>query len=212
MRKKEFRQRRPVVWIAGMVVALAVLMQTGCEEGGSEFAVSLRPFYSEGDLQSDPLLTGTWRDKEGEVSFTFEPSAAKEYKLVVTEKEGERETSGEFEAHLVRLGGSLFLDFFPNSIQEGDDFYRIHFVRGHSIARIEIGLYSSEMTFLSASWLKRKIEEKSIDTPHEKVDGVLLLTGTVEEVQDLVFLHAEEEGAFAEPLTLERQRVEEKAQ
>jgi hypothetical protein len=106
----------------------------------------------------------------------------------------------------------MFLDFFPRSIQEGDDFYRVHFVRGHSIARIEIGLGSSEMTFLSASWLQRKIEEKSIDTPHEKVDGSLVLTGTVEEVQDVVFLHAEEEGAFSEALTLERQRVEEEIQ
>jgi hypothetical protein len=212
MRKQKFWQRHPGNWIVGMAVALGSFVQAGCEEGGSEFAVSLQPFYSEVDLQSDPLLAGTWRDKEGDVSFTFEPSAEKEYKLVVIEKEGEKKTSGEFEGHLVRLGGNLFLDFFPKSIEEGGDFYRVHFVRGHSIARIEIGLDSSEMTFLSASWLKRKIEEKSIDTPHEKVDGALLLTGTVEEVQDLVFLHAEEEGAFSEPLTLERQRVEEEIQ
>jgi hypothetical protein len=44
------------------------------------------------------------------------------------------------------------------------------------------------------------------------VDGSLVLTGTVEDVQDLVFLHAGEEGAFSEPLTLERQRVEEAIQ
>jgi hypothetical protein len=212
MRKQSFWQRRSATWIVGLTVALVSFVQAGCDDGGSEFAVSLRPFYSEADLQSDPLLAGTWRDKEGDVSFRFEQSAAKEYKLIVTEKEGEKEKSGEFEAHLVRLGGSLFLDFFPKSIQEGDDFYRVHFVRGHSIARIEIGLGSSEMTFLSAGWLQRKIEEKTIDTPHEKVDGSLVLTGTVEEVQDLVFLHAEEEGAFSEPLTLERQRVEKEIQ
>lgn len=209
MSKQSFWQRHTGIWIVCMAVALVSLLQAGCEDGGSEFAVSLRPFYSEADLQSDPLLAGTWRDKEGDVTFTFEQSAEKEYKLVVKEKEGEKESAGEFEAHLVRLGGNLFLDFFPKSLHEGDDFYRVHFVRGHSIARIEIGLDSSEMTFLSASWLKRKIEEKSIDTPHEKVDGSLVLTGTVEEVQDIVFLHAEEEGAFSEPLTLERQQVEE---
>jgi hypothetical protein len=209
MRKQKFTRKGPGICFAGIAVALISLMQAGCEDGGSEFAVSLQPFYSEADLQEDPLLAGSWRDKEGDVSFTFEQSAPKEYKLVISEKEGEKETSGEFEAHIVRLGGNLFLDLFPKSIQEGDEFYRIHFVRGHSIARIEIGLDSSQMTFLSARWLQRKIEEKSIDTPHEKVDGSLLLTGAVEEVQDLVFLHAEEEGAFSEPLTLERQRVEE---
>ena len=68
------------------------------------------------------------------------------------------------------------------------------------------------IAFFSANWLKVRIEEKSIDTPHEKADGSLLLTGTTEEVQELVFLHADDEGAFSDPLTLERQEVEEKVQ
>jgi hypothetical protein len=155
-------------------------------------------------------LSGTWGDKEGDVSFTFEGGKEKEYKLVVTEKDGDKVTSGEFEAHLIHLGGVTFLDFFPKSNEEGDAFYRIHFFRGHSIARIEIGEDSMQIAFLSASWLTARIEEKSIDTPHEKADGSLLLTGTVEEVQDIVFLHANDEGAFADPFTLERQQGEEK--
>ena len=198
--------------VVGMAVALVSLIQAGCDDGGSDFAVSLQPFYSEAELESDSRLTGIWSDKEGDVSFAFEQSTAKDYKLVVMEKEGEKGASGEFEAHLVRLGGSWFLDFLPNSIQEGDEFYRIHFLRGHSIARVEIGESSMHIAFFNASWLKARIEEKSIDTPHEKADGSLLLTGTTEEVQELVFLHADDEGAFSDPLTLERQEVEEKEQ
>ena len=116
--------------------------------------------------------------------------------------------SGEFEAYLVRLGGTWFLDFFPKSISEGDEFYRIHFLRAHSIARIEIREDSVEMTFLSASWLKKKIEEKSVDTPHEMTDGSLLLTGTTGEVQELAFLFGNDDEAFSDPLTLERHVVE----
>ena len=125
--------------VIGIAFVLAGIVQAGCEDGGGSFAVSLQPFYTKMDLETDSRLGGAWKDKEGDVSFTFEPGAEKEYTLVVTEREGEQVTSGEFEAHLFRLGGSWFLDFFPRSIREGDDFYRIHFLRGHSIARVEIG-------------------------------------------------------------------------
>lgn len=199
-------------WVIGAAVALVSLMAAGCDDGGGVFAVSLQPFYKAADLDSDARLSGSWGDKDGDVTFTFEAGKEKEYKLVVTEKDGDKVTSGEFESHLIRLGGESFLDFFPKSNEEGDAFYRIHFFRGHSIARIEIGEDSMQVAFLSASWLAARIEEKSIDTPHDKADGSLLLTGTVEEVRDLVFLHADDEGAFADSFTLERQQGEEKAQ
>src|SRR5438034_8089848 len=55
-------------------------------------------------------------------------------------------------------------------------------MRAHTIARLEIKQDSIQMAFLSASWLKAKIQEKSVDTPYVKADDALLLTGTTEEV------------------------------
>jgi len=195
-----------------MALALASFAATSCDDGGNPFVVSLQPFYTKVDLEADPGLTGSWTDKEGDVTFTFEAGTEKQYKLVVKEKEGEQETSGEFEAHLIRLGGSWFIDFFPENDSGEDEFHRIHFFRGHSIARVELGQDSLQMAFLSARWVSARIEEKSIDTPHEKVDGSLLLTGTTEELQQLANLYANDEKAFADPLSLERVRVEEDGQ
>jgi hypothetical protein len=192
-----------------VALVLVGFTAAGCEDSGNPFVVSLHPFYMEVDLEAEPGLTGSWRDKEGDVSFTFEEGTEKEYTLVVKEREGGQETSGEFEAHLMRLGGSWFIDFFPKNNNGEDEFHRVHFFRGHSIARVELGQNSMQMAFLSASWLRARIEEKSIDTPHEKTDGSLLLTGTTEEVQELVNLYANDEAAFADPLSLERARVEE---
>jgi len=192
-----------------MALALAGFVAAGCDDSGNPFVVSLRPFYTRVDLEADPGLTGSWRDKEGDVSFTFQEGEEKEYTLVVKEREGDQETSGEFEAHLLRLGGSWFIDFFPKNNNGEDEFHRVHFFRGHSIARVELGQDSMQMAFLSASWLRARIDEKSIDTPHEKADGSLLLTGTTEEVQELANLYANDETAFADPLSLERTRVEE---
>jgi hypothetical protein len=210
-RKMRERLRRGV-WVMGLALALACFSVAGCDDSGNPFVVSLQPFYTKVDLEADPGLIGTWRDKEGDVSFTFEEGAEKEYTLVVKEREGGQETSGEFEAHLMRLGGSIFIDFFPKNNSGEDEFHRVHFFRGHSIARAELGQDSMQMAFLSASWLDARIKEKSIDTPHEKADGSLLLTGTTDEVQELAYLYANDEKAFADPLALERTRVEERGQ
>ncbi len=197
-------------WVMGIALAMTGFAAAGCDDLGNSFVVSLQPFYTKLDLEADPGLAGTWKDQEGDVSFTFEEGAKKEYTMVVKEREGGQETSGEFEAHLMRLGGSWFIDLFPkNTSSRGDEFYRSLSFRGHSIARVELGQDSMKMAFMSGSWLSARIKEKSIDTPHEKADGSLLLTGTTEEVQELANLYANDEKAFAEPLTLERTRVEE---
>jgi hypothetical protein len=209
MIRKICRWPRRGRWLMCLALALAGFAAAGCDDVGNPFVVSLRPFYTKLDLEADPRLIGTWRDPEGDVSFTFEAGTEKEYALVVKEREGGQETSGEFEAHLLRLGGSWFIDFFPKNNNGEDEFHRVHFFRGHSIARVELGQDSMQMAFLSAGWLRARIEEKSIDTPHENADGSLLLTGRTEEVQELANLYANDEKAFADPLTLERTRVEE---
>ncbi len=205
------KQPRPW-WAIGMALALVSLVAAGCDDSRNPFVVSLQPFYVKADLEADPGLVGTWSDTEGDVNFTFEAGAEKEYTLMVKEREGEQETSGEFQVHLIRLGGSWFIDLFPQSNSTGDEFYRVHFLRGHSIARIELRQDTMQMAFLSAGWLSARIEEKSVDTPHEKADGSLLLTGTTEEVQELAYLYANDEKAFADPLCLERTRAEEGGQ
>ncbi len=199
-------------WAICVTLALVGFAAAGCDDSGNPFVVSLRPFYTKVDLEADPGLVGTWRDDEGYVSFTFQQGTEKEYTLVLKEREGGQETSSEFEVHLMRLGGSWFIDFFPKGNSGVDEFYRVHFFRGHSIARVELGQDSMQMSFLSASWLSARIHEKSIDTPHERADETLLLTGTTEEVQELAYLYANDEKAFAEPLSLERTRVEEDGQ
>src|SRR5579863_6049992 len=114
------------------VLAVASFVPAGCDSGGNPFVVSLQPFYTEIDLEADSRLNGTWSDKEGDVTFSFEQGTEsgkeKEYKMVVTEKDGTRELSGEFDVRVLRLGSARFLDIYPNSNNEGSEFYRIHFI------------------------------------------------------------------------------------
>lgn len=99
--------------VLGFVAALGSLVVGGCD-GGNEFALSLQPFFAPADLETDQALPGVWATKEGDVTFTFEQGEGKEYKLVVKETDGGEGTTSEFEAHLVRLGSCMFLDFLPS--------------------------------------------------------------------------------------------------
>ena len=192
------------------------IVATGCDSDGSPFITSLQPFYTQLDLEPDSRLNGMWSNKEGDVTFSFEErkeeGKAKEYKLVVMERDGEQEMSGEFEARVVRLGAFDFMDIYPQSSKEGNEFYRAHFTRAHTIARVEISQNSIQMAFLSARWLKAKMDEKSVDIGYVKVEDTLMLTGTTEEVQEVVFSHANDDGAFADSVLLEKQRIEKEEQ
>ena len=200
-------------WLIGATLALVSIVPTGCDSDGNPFVMSLQPFYTQLDLEADSRLNETWTDKEGDVTFAFEQGREKgkekEYELVVKEKDGEQQVSGKFDVRLVQLGAFWFLDIYPQNNEGKSEFYRMHFIRAHTITRVEIKQDSIQMAFLSASWLKAKIEENSIDTPHVKASDALLLTGTTEELQELVFRYANDDQAFADPLLLERQRPEE---
>jgi hypothetical protein len=203
-------------WLLVAALAVGSIAATGCDGDGALFVVSLQPVYTQLDLEADSRLNGMWSDKEGDVTLSFEQGTENgkenEYKLVVKEKNGEQEESGEFEARVVRLGTYYFLDIYPQSSKEGSDFYRLHFTRAHTFARVEINEDSIQLAFLSASWLEAKMDEKTVDTPCVKVDDELLLTGTTEEVQELVFSNASNDEAFADPVLLERHPAGEEGQ
>jgi hypothetical protein len=185
----------------GLFLALGSLLMSGCDEG-SGFVLSLQPAYTELDLDLDSGLNGTWAGDDGDVTFYFEQSEGRAYKLVVTEKTEGEPAAGEFQAHLLHLGAYSILDILPTGDPAGSPFYNMHLLRGHSFARVEFHQDSLQLTFFSGSWLKKKIEDHSVDVPHQESDGTLLLTGTTQEVQDLLFLYANDGEAFPDPLVL----------
>lgn len=184
-------------------VVLFGLCTSGCDDDVG-FALSLQPIYSEADLVLDSHLNGTWTDKDGDVTFNFQQTDGNVYKLVVTENEGGKESSAEFQAHLIRLGAHLFVDALPETSPNGSAFLLMHVLRAHSIARLEFTGDTMEMAFFNAAWLKKK----SVDISSQNVDGTLLLTGTTEEVQNLLYLHENDDDAFLEPISLTRQELQ----
>lgn len=200
------RKRTGAVCLA-IALAIGSLGMSGCDES-SGFALSIEPSYTSADLESDQALAGKWTTTEGDVTFSFEQGQGKEYKVVVKERDGDKVTSAGFETHLMRIGAFFFLDFLPNAEVEGSDFFKMHLFRAHSIARAELSRDTLRMAFFDATWLQKKIDEKSVDVSYQKTDGMLLLTGTTEEVQNLLLLHGNDDTAFPDPVNLARQEVQ----
>lgn len=189
---------------AATLLAL-VLLLVGCDGGpsGNPLVPCLHPLFTEADLDFDPALVGVWVEKEGEVTFTFEKSDGMAYRLTITEDGKADKASAQFEAHLVRLGGFWFLDLYPGAL-EGDEFDKLHLLRIHSIARVWLVGDHLRLGFLDSQWLREKIDEKSVQIDHQKLEGALVLTAPTDDLQSLAFRYANNEQAFPEPMTLER--------
>lgn len=190
----------------GVFLVLGGLSMTGCDDEGP--VLSLGPFYSQLDVESDQRLSGSWTDPDGDLTFTFQEDEGNEYRLMVTETQEGSKSSAEFEAHLLRLGPYWFLDFLPVISPQGNSFWQMHMFRAHSVAKIEVSQDTLQIAFFDGSWLRKQIDENNLDISYQWTDGALLLTATTEEVQRLVYLYATDDDAFPNALTLSRDEVE----
>ena len=185
---------------------------SGCDSATwNPLVTSLQPLYTPVDLEFDSGLIGAWADEHHETRFVFAQEGEKAFKLTVTETDGDTQASGEFTVHLVRLGSDLFLDIHAKGPSGGSDFFQCHFLRAHTFTRVDIQDDTLRLSFFSAEWLKKRLEDQSVDTPHESVDGDPVLTGDAEELQRLVYRYAHDEEAFSVsiPLTREKGKEEE---
>src|SRR5438046_10764474 len=93
----------------------ATLAFSGCAGDDATWVLSLNPSFTDSDLEWDPELVGTWSADDSSLKMTFTEGEKRAYKLLVIESDSGDEKSGEFDAHLVRLGSVWFLALFPTS-------------------------------------------------------------------------------------------------
>ncbi len=191
------------VWITLVAVYLAMFL-CSCEDTGNPLVPCLHPLYADTDREFDPALVGSWTDEDAYVTFTFVKQGDAAYKLTVTEPEQEKPVAADFEVHLVRIGSQYFLDFYPGAPNVGDDFYRLHLLPVHTIARITVEPEHLQLSLLDSAWLKKQMDNKSVQLDSNKVDGDVILAATTEELQGFVDRFATDDDAFPNPLKLHR--------
>lgn len=204
--------KRPRSILAACSLAVLLFFATfafsGCEGDDAFWVLSLQPSFTDSDLEFDPELVGTWLSDDSSLKMTFTEGEKRAYKLLVVESDSGDQKSGEFEAHLVRLGSDWFLDLFPTGQVPSSEFTQMHLLRAHSIARVELRQDSIQLSFLSGAWLKKQLKQKIVDLPYQETQGTILLTATTEDVQSFLYFHADD-GTFFDEVRLSRQEEQE---
>ncbi len=178
---------RAIKWLP--IILLAMFL-TGC------WTLSLHPLYFPQDVVFEPSLIGSWGDPSDESGdiWTFEKSDANTYRLMMQEyeKDTTQTSTSSFEVHLVQLGDYLFLDFFPEELESGNDFYKAHMIPAHSFSRVSIKEDSLFISLLNTEWLEKSIEKKEVNIRHERLKDFTVLTASTEELQKLVLNNIED--------------------
>ena len=98
--------------------ALLLLVLPSC---GCDMAHSVTPFYFQENIIVDPLLVGAWQisDSSTVSTLTISPPSSDSYTFLfmALDKETERRTTMEFEAHVFRFQNETYVDILPRKFQ-----------------------------------------------------------------------------------------------
>jgi hypothetical protein len=195
-------EQRDRAWLIKFILIFnALIFSTSC-------VPSLQPFYTEKDLILESDLVGDWVDERDNDSWTFQITEEKRYDLIlpITEK-----TQAGMDAHLLRIGRTIFLDLYPKEPQKAEfrsNVYKMHFIPAHTISKIQIEQDSLSVSFLSSTWIAESIEQDKIKIPHIKTDGIIILTASTAELQQFLLENLDNPEAFEKPTRLRRKQKE----
>jgi hypothetical protein len=178
---------------------------------------SLHPFYKEKDIVFMPELTGSWLDQEENQwsieqyrkptsFFLKQDSLTNSYKVVHVSSDGEKSI---FNAHLFKLDGQFYFDFFP--IIEGEikeTILSYHLTSTHSLAKVEkVGKNIISIKWFNENWLYKLFEENKIRLAKEVIKTAdpaypkqYVLTASTDELQKFIIKYGKDPQAFREPL------------
>jgi hypothetical protein len=189
---------KPIIKLTTGLAVLALL--AGCA------VTSVYPFYTAKNIVFDSALVGVWADggstnSSGEY-WQFQKAEGQAYMLTLQDKEKQ---TAEFDAHLFKLKGRLFLDCLPR--ERPDNSLPLHFL--FKVNRIEPAL---ELSLLDYDWLKQLIVKDPKAIRHIVVpkklgqsgEGDLILTADTAELQRFLLKHEKTEGAFGKDSVLNR--------
>jgi hypothetical protein len=160
---------------SAIIMMFVIALTTGCG------VASVAPYLGDSDVRFDTALVGTWQDSEGKESAMISADGSHGYRIVYRENDGK---SGTFVAKLGVLGRYRVLDVQPDDPAPGASaIYRSLLLPAHGL--LVIDSIGRELTFrlIEADSLEAFLERRPSATPHTRVDGATLLTGSTGEVR-----------------------------
>jgi len=180
--------RNPLHLLAATALGLLLLSLGGC------FTLSVHPLYDRDHLVVDPGLIGVWGDPDDPDGETWEFSADgdRAMRLVIRADDApgiRPDQDGVFAAHLVELGGRRYLDLFPEEPEGVNEVFLAHVVPAHSFWKVERDGDTLTLYILDSNELGKAAKDGRITVDLVEENDIQVLTGQVQELQDLVVKH-----------------------
>jgi hypothetical protein len=196
--------------LRGLLLLASALLLGGC------LVMSLHPFFTDNDAVFEKSLVGVWSDVSGKTTLTVRQFGANAYRVTYLQheispaggktREGE---PGEFEAHLGKIGSTLFLDLYPDKDSWNrlkNEALAVHLAPTHSISKISLEGDKLVIAGLEHDWLKDLVSKNIQAIAHEKVEGSIVLTASTEALQEFLTKYAAEPKAFSSGEEFHRQK------
>jgi hypothetical protein len=181
-------------YIVFVVMVSLIFMAAGC-------VPSLHGLYSGDTLTFESSLGGRWLDDDENEIWRFSVRPDSSYELTYT-KDG---STAQFDAHLLRLDGRLYLDTYPEE-EISNDLLELHLVPAHIFGQLQMRGDSLWLSLLESEWLEKGIESGRISIGHEKVENGIVLTASTPDLQAFVRKYADDSEAWGEPAELHREK------
>lgn len=186
---------------------------------------SIYSLYTPDTLVFEQALLGLWGQNLSEQEkklWIFKKYATNMYHLTHIDGNGR---VGGFEVGMVRLGGDLYLDFYPgvedkeisqslktfNLLQNEqkpcdlNDMMVTHLYPMHTFAKIELSDNKLTINMLGSDWLQTMFAERKIRIKHEQAGkDDFVLTASSEELQKFLTKYGNEGRAYLDPIVLMR--------
>jgi hypothetical protein len=170
-------------------LATTLLLCGGC-------TLTIHSLFTPKNLVFDEGLVGNWTTEGSSWDLKPFDKNTGRYMLTTTMKD---QPPGQFYAYLGEINHVRFLELLPKRPDaiHPKTFYGGHFVPLRSFWKVTLSADKLTLTPLSSRWLESIIKQGKLNIKYEKPeDGLLFLTASTQELQDLVTKYADDPGAF----------------
>jgi hypothetical protein len=190
-----------------VLIGIMAAMLSGC------LVKSLHSFYDESDVIYKPELTGNWLDDDSSKwvisRYSFSKGFLKGDSLdnsYLVEMFEDSARPSRFNVHLFSVNGILYLDFLPLKDDRDQDFYDIHLVPAHSLARVRFDSNDRmSISWFNEEWLNKLFEENRVKISHEVIQTdetgygkQYVLTASTGELKKFIVKYGNDPDAFSE--------------
>jgi hypothetical protein len=187
--------------ISWLVIGTLLALSAALPAAAGDPVMSLQPLHPGREVVLEPAFEGTWVLEDFSSLMLEVKQADCVYRLRLFSNE-EKETL-EFDAHLVRLGGTVFVD-----IQQTADAGLIE-LHPHIFAKLRVDRDELHFDFLKDTFVEESLESGRTELRHEKLNKTLVLTAATRELQTFVQSCDFDEDAFGETVSFTRLKEQE---